>query len=1173
MTRRTSPSDSATHQQRLASDPAASAWVSANAGSGKTHVLVNRVIRLMLAGCPPDRILCLTFTKAAASEMANRLFRMLGEWTGLNDADLTQRISDLGGTGVDSSTLLAARRLFANALDTPGGLNIQTIHAFCESLLQRFPLEAGVAPGFDVLDSRTAEELLDQVRGELLVAAETGPESAIGRGLSVAVERLSEFSFDLVLRELLASRSAFRAAISSSDRIEAAVDRIRDAFGLEPEATAAFITEQSASLGDDQRVNYVRAAEALRTGGKTDQSAADRIDDLLSASDNQTRFQCLQSLLLTRKGDPRARLMTKKPAEAIPDALEWLQSEQDRLVAALQRYRAAITVETTAALILIADRVLAGYERAKRRRAALDYDDLIDRTIALFDRSEAAWVLYKLDGGLDHILVDEAQDTNPGQWDVVRNLADEFFAGEGARALVRTMFAVGDEKQSIYGFQGARSAEFDRMKRYFARRAEAARRRFEAVPLIVSFRSAPAVLGAVDRVFQVPDAASGLGRDADRIVHETVRQGDAGLIEIWPTVVPEDGDEEHDPWRAPVDRIGRQSPRVRLAEKIAARISGWVCQGGETLEARGRAIRPGDILILVRRRDVFADAMVRALKRRGVPVAGADRLILTEHIAVLDLLALIRFVLMPEDDLTLATVLKSPLVERTDGGWIDDEDLFRLAGGRSGSLYSVLRDSLDGHPEFRSAFDSLETWRALGAGMPPFEFLNSVLGRNGARERFITRLGAEANDPIDEFVGLALDYETDRTPTLEGFLSWVSEAETEIKRDMDHGRDEVRIMTVHGAKGLEANVVFLPDTCTVPGRRHDPGILYVKPEGGGDAPVLPVWAGRKANDTPSLAAERERLHAERRDEYHRLLYVAMTRARDRLYICGYEGVRGRDEGCWYDLIAHALKGNAGAAGSPGGMPVLRIADRQERAISVGDGPVARRDLPERPPAWAFAPAPDEPRLLRPIAPSRLEAIEVGGTPVHGDDQPVMSPLEAGGETRFMRGRLIHKLLQLLPDVAADRRAVRTRAFLDGRAGDLNPDERDRISTEVLAILRNDSFAGLFAADSRAEVPLVATLPLEGPDGRPLVISGQVDRLVVTGEDVRIVDYKTNRPPPSTVEGVASLYVRQMAAYRIALASVFPGRAVRAFLLWTDGPDIMEIPQGMMDRALGIAPEI
>ncbi len=385
---------------------------------------------------------------------------------------------------------------------------------------------------------------------------------------------------------------------------------------------------------------------------------------------------------------------------------------------------------------------------------------------------------------------------------------------------------------------------------------------------------------------------------------------------------------------------------------------------------------------------------------------------------------------------------------------------------------------------------------------------------------------------------------------------------------MDHGRDEVRIMTVHGAKGLEANIVVLPDTCTVPGGHHDPGILYVETnESGGDPQALPVWAARKANDTPALAQERERLHAERRDEYHRLLYVAMTRARDRLYVCGYEGARGRDEGCWYDLVTNALEGDAETVANPDGTRVLRLTGRQERAASPESGSAESRDLPVRPPEWAYSQAPVEPRVLKPIAPSRLEAIEVDGTPVYGDDQPVASPLEAGDESRFMRGRLIHKLLQLLPELESDARGEQARLFLEGRAGDLTADERHRIAAEVMAILEDGRFSDLFARGSRAEVPLVATLPLDGPDGRPLVISGQVDRLVVTDDEVRIVDFKTNRPPPPTVDGVAPLYIRQMAAYRIALAGIFPDKTASAFLLWTDGPRIMEIPRDMLDSAL------
>ena len=1164
-----SPVASATDAQRKASDPQVSAWVSANAGSGKTHVLVNRVVRLMLAGCPPDRILCLTFTKAAASEMANRLFRMLGQWTTLPDEELVEKITALGDARPNERTLLAARRLFANALETPGGLKIQTIHAFCESLLQRFPLEAGVAPGFDVLDTRSAEEMLGQIREALLSAGSMEPDGEIGHALDVAVRHLSEYTFDLVMRELLDKRSAFRAAIPGADYVDGAVAGLRDGFGLSADETPATIIREIAHLDDNQRSRYAGTREALGTGGKTDATAAQAISDLLNAADDEQRFDHLKAVFLTREGKPRARLITKKPAEAYPGAAEWLENEQQRLVDGLERHRSAVVVEISAALMVIADRVIADYARAKRLRAALDYDDLIERTVTLFDRSEAAWVLYKLDGGLDHILVDEAQDTSPEQWSVIRNLAEEFFSGEGARNETRTVFAVGDEKQSIYSFQGARPAEFDAMKRFFSRRAENARRRFETVPLIVSFRSVPGVLDAVDRVFANPDAARGLGYDGSAVVHEAVRRGEAGLIEIWPTVTPEDREEDTDPWLTPLDRVGQMNPRVRLAEKMADLVAGWVNSGTEMLEARGRAVRAGDILILVRRRDAFADAMVRALKRRGVPVAGADRLVLTGHIAVLDLIALIRFLLLPVDDLTLATVLKSPLVTRGDGGWIDDEDLFRLAHGRKASLLEALNAATD-DPVFAPALQTLTQWRELARRAAPFEFLNIILGRDRARARFIARLGTEANDPIDEFVALALQYERENTPSLQGFLHWVSEAETEIKRDMDHGRDEVRIMTVHGAKGLEANVVFMPDTCAVPGVHHDPNILFVDPEGAdtGDR-LFPVWAGRKANDTEAMTAARTHLHDERREEYHRLLYVAMTRARDRLYVCGYEGRNGRGEGCWYDLVASALSGAAETVTGADGEDVLRLLSGQQQAVTQPEEPVEAAADWQAAPQWALAPAPAEPPVLRPIAPSRLEAIEADGTPVYGDDQPAVSPLGIGDADRFRRGRLIHRLLQILPDFPPVRRSDSAEQYLIENAADMASGDRQAIAAEVMAILDDDRFAALFAAGSRAEVPLVATLPLPGPDGRPLVISGQVDRLIVNDARVMIVDYKTNRPPPALVEDVAPLYVRQMAAYRLALAAIFPNRPVQCVLVWTDEPRIMELPEDMLDAAFGV----
>jgi ATP-dependent helicase/nuclease subunit A len=1153
---------SAGDRQRAASDPAVSAWVSANAGSGKTHVLVNRVVRLLLAGSAPDRILCLTFTKAAASEMANRLFARLGQWAMMDDEGLARAIADIEGARPATEALARARRLFARALETPGGLKIQTIHAFCEGLLQRFPLEAGIAPGFDIVDVRSTAEMIADVRARLLEDAAADPDGPCGRAMAVVVDALSEQAFDAVMAEIIGRRGPFRAAVPATGLLPAATVRLRACLDLDDGDTPETVRDAAARLDDDRRDRYRAIAQVLGTGAVSDRKLAETIVALLATGAPDRRFDLLRQLFLTQAGAPRKRLMTAKPAAAEPELHDWLAGEQERLVAACDLYHRAITAGVTGALMTLADRILSGYEAAKRRHAALDYDDLIARTVELFERSEAAWVLYKLDGGLDHILVDEAQDTSPGQWQVIQALAEEFFSGEGARGQVRTIFAVGDEKQSIFSFQGARPAEFEAMRSHFEQRVTAAALAFRKVPFTVSFRSTQAVLEAVDQVFADAAAARGLGGDADRIVHEAVRRGHAGLIEIWPVVEPDEKQEERDPWE-PLDAVSPTSPRVRLAVTIADRIQGWL-RDGTVLEPRGRPIRPGDILILVRRRDAFSDAMVRALKQRDIPVAGADRLVLTDHIAVLDLLALARFVLMPDDDLTLAEVLKSPLC---DDSQFDEDELRRLAIERRGALWQSLTTRAARDPFAALAFERLTAWRRLALRASPFEFYSSVLGPDGGRREFLRRLGTEANDPLDEFLALTLAYEQQHTPSLQGFLQWVGKAETEIKRDMDHGRDEVRIMTVHGAKGLEANIVFMPDTCAVPTARHDPSVLFVDPPDPRDTgPPIPVWAARRAHDTEAMAAARARLDDERREEYHRLLYVAMTRARDRLYVCGYQGQRGRGEGCWYDLIAHALGDRAERLAEPGGGTLLRIAGSQDLppddSHGAGDAAIPRLD----PPTWATRNPQPEPQVARPLAPSRLEAVEAEGTVAVGDDQPVASPLRADGALRYRRGRLVHTLLQILPEIARAERAGRAIRWLEANAPDLAAGDRQALLAEVMAVLDHPDFAPLFAPDSRAEVPLTAALPLTGPDGRPVVIAGQVDRLVVTDHEVLIADYKTNRPPPATVDAIAPLYLRQMAAYRMALAQIFPDRAIRCLLVWTDGPRVMELPAEFLDRA-------
>ncbi len=1158
MTERPTPVAAATDVQRRASDPAVSAWVSANAGSGKTYVLVNRVIRLLRSGCRPDQILCLTFTKAAAAEMSNRLFRVLGEWTTLDSDELARRLESVEGRRpADEDDLKEARKLFASAVETPGGLKIQTIHAFCESVLQRFPLEAGVPPGFTILDERAARERLADIRDRMLVAARSG--GALGEAFARLEDNIAESGLDSLLKEALLNRTDLVRALDGENALAFIDAWLRARFELAPDATPESLLTEAASLDDEGRQVLERVAHRAAQGGKKDGELAERIVSVLDAVDDGTRFEALEDLYLTTQGKPRKSLMTKSLAADLAPEAEWLEAAFARFLDLREARWSATLVVTTLALMEIVRFMLEGYGRLKAARGELDYEDLITGTVRLFSRSSAAWVLYKLDNGIDHVLVDEAQDTSPEQWAVIQALTSEFFAGEGARSGPRTVFAVGDEKQSIYSFQGARPEEFEAMRSFFGRRAERARMDFTNVPLTVSFRSVARVLEAVDLVFADPDAARGLGADADRIVHQAVRGSGAGRVELWPPVVPEDDDDEGRAWDEPLDRPGPLSPRVRLAETIARRIRGWI--GTEELASRGRPVAAGDILILVRRRDAFADAMVRALKRHGVAVAGADRLVLTDHIAVLDLIALARFVLLPDDDLSLATVLKSPLVCAPDGGWLDDNDLFALAYGRQGSLWAALAARADGPgSRFADAYRRLSSWLNRADRVPPYEFFAAVLGADGGRERFKARLGEEADDPLDAFLDLALDYERNRVPSLEDFVHWIGAAQTEIKRDMEHGRDEVRIMTVHGAKGLEANIVILPDTCSVPGHHHDPGFLFLEREGGGAR--VPVWSGRAPEDNEALAEARLRSRNVREAEYNRLLYVALTRASDRLYVCGYEGKRGRPENCWYDLVSRALRDHCRPVVLDDGEEVLRMDAPGDGDADPDGGAASAVEACRPPPAWALRDAPPEPPLLRPLSPSRLEAYEAGDAA--GGGQAVLSPLEDLDGRRFLRGRLIHRLLQYLPDWPPGSRFERAREFASRFAPDLEAGVREQAVDEVLAIVGNEAFAPLFSPLSRAEVPLTARLPVRGPDGRPLVISGQVDRIAAAGDSVLVVDYKTNRPPPLDVEDVAPLYLRQMAAYRLAISEVFPGKTVTCFLLWTDGPRLMELPSPLLE---------
>ena len=1127
-------------KQSEASDPGISAWVAANAGSGKTFVLVCRVINLLLNGVAPEKILCITFTKAAAANMAKRVFDTLAEWTTYDDGKLDKAIHDSAGFSPDAQRRALARRLFATALETPGGLKVQTIHAFCTQLLHQFPFEADVAARFSVLDEAEQSELLERLTLNVLLDGARSPGSNLARALDTAMTAAADQTFRDVVREAIGRRDAVMHWVNSAGSIEAATANLSKLLGVDRSDSIEAIDAAYFSGEIIAPSEWPTIAEALASGRKTDHEQSERFRRLASLSGSE-RIETYLDIFCTSVSSgrtPRASVVTN----AIDDAalIERLAAERQRVYLLLQRRRAVFSRDRSAALATVAHEVLSRYHVEKERRGLLDYDDLIDKALALLSDFSAAWVHYKLDLGIDHVLVDEAQDTSHKQWDIVRWLTAEFTAGAGARSVTRTMFAVGDEKQSIYSFQQAAPKEFDNMRRHFKSAHDKSGLKFVESRFEYSFRSGEAILEAVDKVFAPADMAASVSASDNGGFppHNALPGAAPSVVELWELEQPDERDNNKEGWDAPFDAVSETSSRVKLARRIARNVRRMVDE---------RKASCGDVLILVRQRGELFGAIIRALKNQGVEVAGADRLMLTEHIAVMDLMALADALLLPEDDLSLATVLRSPLFG------FEDRDLYDVAYDRGrNSLRAALARKAGDNPIFAKAAAQLNALEQAARREPPFSFYARLLGQGGARRRFLARLGLEANDAIDEFLNVALEYERRETPSLQGFLTWLRDARAEVKRDMEIARDEVRVMTVHGAKGLEAPIVILADTITPPVIKP-PRLLQLA-----DGAI--IWAGRKADDVDQVATARVRANSETEDEYRRLLYVAMTRAAERLIICGAEGLNRPPRNCWYNLVYEPLQPLL-VEEDDGGEKVLRYRKPMPGQVAEAEPPPAeavnadRHDIPP----WLFQPAAVEAPRLVSLSPSSAFAEDIGR---------VAAPATASAAERrnaLARGRIVHRLMQSLPDIPAAGRQDAIERYLKGAAADFLPAERAEIARQVLTILNDLVFADVFAPGSRAEVPIVGRLAR--PDGVVIAVSGQVDRLAVTGETVLIADYKTDRVAPRRLAEVPDAYVAQLALYRAVLARIYPEKTIRAALIFTEGPNVMEVPGAAMEAAL------
>ena len=1008
-----------------------------------------------------------------------------------------------------------------------------------------------------------------------------GASSEIGNALSVAVAYAGEEKFHDVLSEALKHRD-----LLEKTAYVRAIDEFQDASfdtGIEGILREALQVRSSVSNKDIEAelVSVLDGASlkkligALDQGSTSDQKSAEFLRVALNRDSTSAYLSALQSFFLTAKDEPRKRLMTQAVQKDHPDLLLVTQRAQESVHRLVSESKALRVVQATVALLMLADAVMQAYTDLKVQRSALDFDDLIQKTEGLLVTSGSTdWVLYKLDGGIDHILVDESQDTSPEQWRIIESLAQEFFAGSGAREVQRSLFAVGDEKQSIFGFQGAAPEMFSAKGKHYEALAHDAGVRWSRVPLDLSFRSVSPVLDAVDHVFGDGAREIGLGMSESFPQHFSARSGFGGLVEVWPTETPADV-ADSDTW-APLDQDEAVAPAQRLAEKLAKKIEGWL-RGKEKLLSEDRPIEPSDILILVRKRRPFAPTMIGALKARNIPVAGADRMTLIEQIAVKDLMALGDFLTLPEDDLSLACVLKSPMFG------FDDDDLFAIGFERKGSLWRSLLSARSANEKCASAVKTLIGWRSRADYLPPFEFFSEVLDKDGMRSKLLARLGADAADSIDEFLNLALNYDLKAPASLAGFLVWLRASDREIKRDMEQSANAVRIMTVHGAKGLEAPIVILADTCSPPESQGSTQPL-VKLEDVERPKLIPepfVWLIKGAKNVAGVRTADDKRKERERQEHARLLYVAMTRARDRLYVTGFEGKRGRAADCWYNMISEGLEGIADEVTNDDGLVVLRLQSHQIVEPKTTEMKASGSSAPSNLPPWAMERAPREPRLSIPLAPSQLapyEADEEGEPATTGkptaeaksefvipDEPPPQSALADADERRFLRGTITHALLEHLPGIDStswERVAVQ---YVNDRGRMFGDAARHSIVREVLKILNDPHFQPLFGPKSRAEVVVAANLPPPNGKGPHLHISGQIDRLADTGDEILIVDYKTNRPPPYDVHKVADAYLYQLVAYRVALREIYPEKRLRTAILWTHSANLMEISSSRIEK--------
>ncbi len=854
-------------EQDRAANPLENVWVQANAGTGKTSVLVQRLLRILFRtpNCTSSGILCLTYTNAGAGEMRVRILKALRNWASLPDEKLIEALSGITEQPIATPKDVAhAREIFFQYIDNPEMLKVKTIHSFCEEILRRFPIEAGLPPTWSLVSDAAQRVLLQDTFTKLINSPSN--KSRVYAAFEHIVGRISEKSLDDLL-EVLSDQ--YKLFFQIND-----IDKYREYF---IETTANFLDINNTVKYDfnvEKLQEIVLLAESgLVNAKKSEQPPQEIITLTKQFIDNTIDFEEYKSAYLTDKGTPRVKV----------SKIPYLIEEQEHVYTADQYNMNLQAFQDSLALFDLAAAFAVEYRDLKRARNLLDFEDMILYTRRLFSSPEnMGWVLSQLDLSLSHILLDEAQDTSPMQWDIMRMLSGDFFTDGDTDALPHSLFVVGDTKQSIYGFQGADPNAFALSREAIGQTIQQNLRTLAEIPLAQSFRSTRPVLASVDKFFSDDEVIS--VSNFSNNAHKCFRKDEPGVVEIHKLCAKlESGRDLNDYIQ-------------QIADKICELISSGVCT-------------PAEIMVLVQKRDPMASPLVAELKRRNIEVAGSDRIKLPNFAPIRDLLNLVRWCLDHSDDFSLCCVLKSPIF------YLKEVDIFNLCKTRNMLNDATKNDASDipkttifqiletAYPEIYSRLNTISEW---GQTLAPYSFFSNVLNTNKTRQQFISALGEQVIDPLEEFMTICLSYERTQPGTIKHFLRWFITGSSEIKRDMDASRG-VRVVTVHSSKGLESKAVFLIDTVRMPKNENILPLEKILPFASDDRPVW-LWLPR-SNNSAICAHASKSVARTKMAEYFRLLYVAMTRAMDMLYIYGYTKNKNTTPNCWHDHLWRVFADN------------------------------------------------------------------------------------------------------------------------------------------------------------------------------------------------------------------------------------------------------------------------